>query len=91
MWALQHLAAIAVLSAGGSDAEASKRQIAARLLGYVDANSAALCMSRQYAERQEYERVFAALRCAIGAEEASKLLAEGTALTEDQAIACAAD
>ena len=40
-----------------------------------------------YTEKQEYERMLAALRDALGADQLAKLVAEGATWTEDRAVA----
>jgi Arc/MetJ family transcription regulator len=61
--------------------------LAARLLGYVDARLAALEALRYHTEQQEYDAMLPALREALGADELSKLMAEGSTWSEDQAVA----
>jgi predicted ATPase/DNA-binding XRE family transcriptional regulator len=85
-WALQHLAAIAVLSAGAAVADRVRVGAAARIVGYVDARVAALRAQREYTEQHEYERVCAALRAKLGDAETARLLAEGEALDHDRAL-----
>ena len=64
---------------------------AAWLLGYVDARLKAIMGSgpREFNERPEYDRVLDALHIALGADTVAKMMAEGTALTEDQAVEAA--
>ena len=59
---------------------------AARILGFVDARLAALGSGRFTVQEQEYDRVLAVLRDAMGAELVANLMADGAAMTEDQAV-----
>jgi len=59
-YVLQHLAAVSILQAN------SDRKRAAMLLGFVDAWLTKLEARREYTERQEYERITACLRAAMG-------------------------
>ncbi len=77
--ALQHLAAVAGLRSDSTRA--------ARLLGYVDARLNALEALREYTQQQEYDTIRAALREALGEDEITHLMAEGSAWSEDQACA----
>ncbi len=81
--ATQHLAAVAALHALGDDDHAR----AARLLGYVDARFTALDVAREYTEQQEYDRMLAALREALGESAMAKLMNEGRSWSDDQAFA----
>lgn len=78
---LQHLAAIAASGPSGD------RSRAARILGYVDAQVTALEALREYTEQQEYDVMLPALREALGEDGLSKLMAEGSTWSEDQAAA----
>ncbi|HKU66878.1 MAG TPA: hypothetical protein VJP85_03785 [Candidatus Baltobacteraceae bacterium] len=84
-FALQHLAAVAALRADAADGRLDDRR-AARILGYVDARLAALEAMREYTEQQEYDAMLPALRDALGADELAKIMAEGSAWSEDQAV-----
>jgi predicted ATPase/DNA-binding SARP family transcriptional activator len=86
-WALQHLAAVAALQSGEDERVGKDRRRAARILGYVEARLAALETLREYTERQEYDTMMPALRDALGEDELSKLMAEGSMWSEDQAVA----
>jgi len=86
-FALQHLAAIATLGRDVAASSREERARAARVLGYVDAQLAALEALREYTEQQEYDKMLPALRDALGADECAKLMAEGSTWTEDQAVA----
>jgi predicted ATPase/class 3 adenylate cyclase/Tfp pilus assembly protein PilF len=77
--ALQHLALLAGL---GGDARR-----AAQLLGSVDAQYTALGTRREPTEQWGYDKLMAALRDALGAEEIAQLAADGAAWSEDQAVA----
>ena len=85
---LQHLAAVAALRPA-HDAEHGRadRMRGARLLGYVDARLIALEALREYTEQQEYDRMLAALRDALGENDLATLTIEGRAWSEDQAVA----
>jgi predicted ATPase/class 3 adenylate cyclase len=87
-FALQHLAATAVLQPA-NDAEYERDELfrAARLLGYADVRLAAVEALREYTERQEYDKMLAALRDALGADKCAKLMNEGSTWSEDQAVA----
>lgn len=75
---LQHLAVIAAQRADG------KR--AARLLGYVDAQFAALGYQRETTEQWTYNKLMTLLRQALTETEIKDLAAQGVALSEDQAL-----
>jgi len=87
VWILQHLAAIAAfrLSSGALVIEDCRRS--ARILGYIEARLAALAVSRQYTDQQEYDAMISALRDAFGDDELSRLMTQGANWTEDQAVA----
>ena len=57
------------------------------ILGYVDTRILALEAPREYTKQQEYDKMIAALRDALGEDELAKLLDEGSAWSEDQAVA----
>jgi predicted ATPase/class 3 adenylate cyclase len=87
-WGLQHLAAAAALwPADNEDPARGDRLRAARLLGYADARLNGLEALRQYTEQQERDKMFAALRDALGEDQLAKLMAEGATWTEDRAVA----
>jgi predicted ATPase/class 3 adenylate cyclase len=85
-WALQHLAATVVLPANPKPAH-EERNRAARLLGYADTRLRELRSSREFTEQQEYEKMLAALRAALDADEVAQLMREGSSWTEDHAVA----
>lgn len=86
---LQHLAAVAVLQARDSNCDSDAvSKSAAMLLGFVDAWLAKLEAPREYTERQEYERVLAALRDRLG-ERLDQIMAHGSGWAEDAAVAAA--
>jgi tetratricopeptide (TPR) repeat protein len=89
-WALQHLAAIAVLAPDAAFSSERKRELAAQLLGYVDARVAAAAGAREFTEQQEYDRTAAALRATLGAERYAELTAVGASMSEQQALDVAA-
>jgi predicted ATPase len=76
--ALQHLALLAGL---GGDARRG-----AQLLGYVDAQYTALGMQRETTEQSGYDKLMAALRETLSADEIAALGAEGAAWSEEQAV-----
>jgi predicted ATPase len=76
--ALQHLAVLAGLR---GDARRG-----AQLLGYVDAQYAALGLQREPTEQWGHDKLMAALRAALSADEIATLGAEGAAWSEDQAV-----
>jgi hypothetical protein len=78
---LQHVAATALFCATPDAARA------ARLLGYANAQVVALEAMREYTEQQEYDKMLATLRDTFGDDELAKLLTEGAAWSEDQAVA----
>jgi predicted ATPase/transcriptional regulator with XRE-family HTH domain len=87
VWTLQHVAAIAALRPRTSIVrEARDRERAARLLGFVDASVAALEAIREFTEKQEYDRVLAALRAALPPADLERLFEYGRTWTEDDAV-----
>jgi predicted ATPase/class 3 adenylate cyclase len=84
VFALQHLAGIAAFEP--ADDTSLVRRRAAHLLGYVDTRTTALDAVREYTEQQEYDKMLAVLREALGADELARLLQEGSGWSEDQAI-----
>jgi predicted ATPase len=76
--ALQHLALFAA-----ADGDARR---GAQFLGYVDAQYAALGVQRDPTEQWGYDKLMAALREALSADEIATLGLEGAAWSEDQAI-----
>jgi predicted ATPase/class 3 adenylate cyclase len=88
VWGLQHLAAAAALwPADHEEPTRGDRVRAARLLGYVDARLNGLEALRQHTEQQEHDKMFAALRDALGEDQLEKLMAEGATWTEERAVA----
>jgi hypothetical protein len=83
-WALQHLGAIAAFRPK-IEAEQGRtaHERAARVLGYVDARLVALGSGRLFAGEQEYDRLLALLRDALGGQAVADLMAEAAAMTED--------
>jgi tetratricopeptide (TPR) repeat protein len=75
---LQHLALLAAL--------AGDARRAVHLLGYVDAQYSQLGAQRQTTEQWGYEKLIAALRERLSADDAAQLGAEGAAWSEDQAV-----
>jgi hypothetical protein len=76
--ALQHFAVLAGL---GGDARRG-----AQLVGYADAQYTALGLQRQPTEQWGYEKLMAALRETLSADEIAQLAADGAACSEDQAV-----
>lgn len=86
-FALHHLAAVAALRPNDDAKKAREgRMRAARLLGYLDARLTGLEASRVYTEQQEYDKMLAVLRDALGKNDCTKLMEEGRAWSEDQAV-----
>jgi len=86
VWAVQHLAAIAILSGHRSDNARSLRR-AANVLGFVNESTRQLACDRFYTEQQEYDKMLFALREVFDEDELAKLLADGKEWSEDQAVA----
>ncbi len=84
-WAMQHLAAVVALSAGGAAGSRAKTELAARLIGYVDGRIAVLGSTREHTEQKEYDRVMAVLRDSMDPHELADLLAEGGSTTPERA------
>jgi hypothetical protein len=76
--ALQHFASLGVLCGQANEA--------ARLIGYVNAQYAELGSKREYTENWGYERLIAALREQMTADEIEKLEAEGATWSEDRVV-----
>jgi hypothetical protein len=74
---LQHLARLAALC--------SDRCRAAQLLGYVDVQYSVLGSQREPTEQWGYDKLVAALRETLSADEIARLAADGAAWSEDQA------
>ncbi len=84
---VQHLATVAGLRPTSGAPSCEDRFRAARLLGYADARLAALEVVREYTEQQEHDKLLPALRDAIGEPELTTLMGEGSAWSEDRAVA----
>ncbi|MGA8097458.1 MAG: helix-turn-helix domain-containing protein [Candidatus Cybelea sp.] len=85
--ALQHLGAIAALRPQKvAERAAEERSQALRVLGFSGARIAAMGSARWPDDQLEYDRATDALREASGADAVSKLIADGAAMTEDQAL-----
>jgi predicted ATPase len=76
--ALQHLALLAGIG--------SETRCGAKLLGCVDAQYTTLGLQREPTEQWGYEKLMAALRETLSADEIAQLAAEGAAWSEDQAV-----
>jgi predicted ATPase len=88
VWAVQHLAAVAAIRPVGDSARRSDdRTRGARLLGYVDGRLATLEAAREYTEQHEYDAVLASLREAFGEAQLERLMSEGRAWGEGEAVA----
>jgi predicted ATPase/transcriptional regulator with XRE-family HTH domain len=84
--ALETLAAIAALrSHDRARVAACKR--AAMILGFVNARLRATNSLRTSEDQEQYDRTHATLQDALGAGAVANLMAEGAAMTEDQAVA----
>jgi hypothetical protein len=55
-------------------------------LGYADARLTELESMREFTERQEYEKMLAALRDALDEAEVATLMREGSLWSEDRAV-----
>jgi predicted ATPase len=87
---LQHVAAIAALRGGPREGRPEKKlEQAAMLLGFVESQLSSLGARRDYTERQELERVVAALRSALG-ERLDELMPLGAQWSEEGAAAAVA-
>jgi predicted ATPase len=84
-WALQHLAAIAVLRPQPVPRPVQDLLRAARLMGFVEARYAALGAALEPTDKQEYDRVHSALQ-ALPPGELEFTLTRGAAMSEDEAI-----
>ncbi len=85
-YVLQHLAAVGVLQASSDHRNVETiHKRAAMLLGFVDGWLGKLEAPREYTERQEYKRVVAALRTALG-DRLDATMAHGADWTEAVAI-----
>ncbi|MFY9664606.1 MAG: helix-turn-helix domain-containing protein [Candidatus Cybelea sp.] len=92
MYALQHLGYVAALTPQvGAEGTPKAYARAARILGFADAQIAAMGFAREILGKQEYDRVLAVLRDAMGAELVANLMADGAAMTEHQAVAEASE
>jgi hypothetical protein len=86
---IQHVAAIAALQRGSNESRSAKHwEHAATLLGFVEARLRSFGACRDYTERQEYDRVVAALRNTQG-ERIDELMALGAEWSEEAVIVLA--
>jgi tetratricopeptide (TPR) repeat protein len=83
-YALQHLAAAAVLRSGATGDDDLPK--AARMLGFVDARRRERKEFAWYTERQEWDRALAALQGLLPEAEAATLMGEGARMSLDDAI-----
>ena len=86
-WALQNLAALAVLGSPKSPEASAER--AARTLGFVDGLLAFNKTVREYTEQHGYDRLKDRLVALLGADRFNDLTAHGAMLSRDEAIAAA--
>ena len=56
------------------------------MLGFVNARIESLEAVRDFIEQPQYDRVLAVLRETLGADALARLMAEGAAATEEQAV-----
>jgi hypothetical protein len=75
---LQHLALLLARRGEVNDA--------ARLVGYVNVQLEELGVERPDTEKWGYDKLMAALREKLGEDEIERLVAEGSAWSEDQAV-----
>jgi predicted ATPase/class 3 adenylate cyclase len=91
IFALQHLAASALLNRSGDSADMrAKRVRAAQLLGFVDERLAELQLSREHTEQTTYDDALAVLREHFDSGELEHAFAAGRHWSEDRAISEAA-
>jgi predicted ATPase/transcriptional regulator with XRE-family HTH domain len=87
-WVVQHLAAVFMLRPDNERAEAAQdRELAARLLGFVDSRLASLEVRREHTEQQEYDRMLIAMRRAFDASEFKELMLQGGEWSAERAVA----
>ncbi|MBV8637876.1 MAG: helix-turn-helix domain-containing protein [Candidatus Eremiobacteraeota bacterium] len=87
LWILQHLSAATALKARASNTVARDvYERTARVFGYVDANLPSSQQSRDFTEKVEYDRTLETLRFALTEAELARLIIDGAAMTEDEAI-----
>lgn len=90
-YVLQHCAAAALLRAHNGKRKTKEiLERSAMLIGFVDARLKSLEGRREYTEQQEYERVTAFLREALG-KRLESVMVLGAEWTEDGAVAVACD
>lgn len=87
IFSVQHLGEILALRPQSvAERSAKERSLAARLLGLSDARIVAMRSARQAADQLVYDRSMSVLRDVMGTDTMSSLMADGAAMTEDQAI-----
>ena len=86
-FALQHLAALAVLRTPRGEEGCRVRERAARIFGFVDARLASIGSAQLMIQEQEHDRVMALLREAMTPEDLTALLAAGAEMTQERAVA----
>jgi predicted ATPase/DNA-binding XRE family transcriptional regulator len=86
-WTLDLVACVATLRAQeAADRAPSAYANAGRVLGFVNARIESLEAVRDFIEQPQYDRVLAVLRETLGADALARLMAEGAAATEEQAV-----
>jgi tetratricopeptide (TPR) repeat protein len=85
-WVMQHLAAVAVFAGDSLDDNTLLRR-AASILGFVDEATTQRGIPRYRTETQEYDKMLAALREALGDEELATSMRAGKAWSEERAFA----
>jgi predicted ATPase/class 3 adenylate cyclase/tetratricopeptide (TPR) repeat protein len=88
LFALQHVAAALALR---EDAERTQdaSAVAARIVGFVDAQLGEIASAREFTERQEYDRLVAALERRFDSRTLESLIAEGASWDDRSAITAA--
>ena len=82
LWPLQHIIAAAALKVSS----AQVHRDAARVLGFIDSELSALGATREYIEREQYDRLLGRMREVLDAEELARFMAAGTELTGAMAV-----
>jgi len=85
-WALQHLAAILVLQSQAGPKAMATITRAARVAGFVEARYAELGTDLEPTDKQENERLHAALRASLPAADLEFALTAGATMSEEEAI-----
>jgi predicted ATPase/DNA-binding XRE family transcriptional regulator len=86
-WTLDLVACVAILRAQeAADRVLSVYENSGRVLGFVGARLQSLEAVRDFIEQPQYDRALAVLRETLGADALANLMAEGTALSEEQVV-----